>query len=370
MKIDVRCVKTYGKLITKFVDASHPQYSTLYLDFENQRIYFGSNRGFGIVTMPVTDYDPKVKPFCVNALSFIAVVEAVPILDVDSYEEKNKEKIKVHYVFRHENGDSFQIAHSDLEEFNYPKFDADLSDAVVLNQEFIPAIRKASIFTSPDGAKNLDGVFVRNGCIYGIDKLRMYEEALAVAENENLILPRNVWEIFVLENLIDPKIKIDETCIWVISDDITLQFPVNLELFLPEEVGTPEFRAKYQHEHSVRLDKAALGNMIQFFLPFVSDVVQQRLQFIFNGDGLGIKTEDGNIISRRVPYSDDADTAYFTGQKIWVSALWVKNILSCLSNGKDAVVQIGIDFKVAPLVFSIVGDESTHIVYSRIKDSA
>lgn len=367
MKIDVRNIKTYGKLIAKFVDAGHPQYSSLYLDFGNGRVYFGSNRGFGAVTMSVTDADPEIKPFCVNALSFIAVAEAVPILDV---ERREQEKGKVKYVFRHEDGDSFQIAHNDLEDFNYPAFDVDFSDAVSLNQELIPAIRRASAFTSPDGAKNLDGVFIRGGRVYGIDKFRMYEESVEGADGENLALPRNVWEILVLENLAEPKIKIDENCIWIVSEDVTLQFPLNLELFLPEEVGTAEFKAKYAHPHCVRLDKNSLGGMIQFFLPFVSDVVQQRLQFIFNEGGLEIKTEDGNVISRHVPYADSEKDGYFNGQRIWASAQWVKTILSCLPNAKDAVVRIAVNFDVAPLVFSVDGDDSVHIVYSRIKDGA
>jgi len=368
MRIDVRELKHYSKLITKFVDTSHPQFSSLYLDFEGQCIYFGSNRGFGKVTMPVTDYDSNVKPFCVNALSFIAVAEAVSLLDVEIKKDKDKKDC---YVFRHESGDSFQIAYTDPDDFELPKFDIDFSDAIALNKDYIPCIRRASVFTSPDGAKNLDGVFVRNGSMIGFEKLRMYEEVLSGVDiNDNLILPRNVWEILVIEDLDEPKIKIDENCIWIIATDVTMQFPVNRELFLPEEIGGDAFRANYQSEYSVRLNKNALSNMIQFFLPFVSNVVQQRLQFIFNATSLEIKTEDGNIISRHIPYSEAADTSYFKGNKIWVSAMWLKNILSCLPNPKDAVVEIAVDFKKPPLVFSIVGDNSTHIIYSRIKDSA
>jgi len=337
----------------------------MYLDFVDQRIYFGSNRGFGIVSMPVTDYESEIKPFCVNALSFLAVVEAVPILDVIGI---GNGKVKG-YAFQHESGDSFQISQSDLEDFNYPKFDADFSDAIVLDKELIPAIRRAGIFTSSDGAKNLDGIFIRNSHIYGMDKYRMYEEDLRDSKYGDLSIPRNVWEILVLEILNEPKMKIDENCIWVISEDITLQFPVNLELSLPEEVGSDGFKEKYKHLHSVKLDKSIFSGMIQFFLPFVSNVVQQRIQFIFNESNFEIKTEDGNIISRHIPYSENIDTSYFNSQKIWVSALWVKNILSCLSNVKDAVVNIIVDFDKAPVTFSIVGDETINIVYSRIKNN-
>ena len=354
MKIDVRAVKNYSKLITKFVDTGHPQFSTLYLDFKEQRIYFGSNRGFGMLVMPVTDYDPKAKPFCVSALSFIAVAEATPLLDVEGF------------VFRHESGDSFQIAHTAAEDFEVPNFGVDLSDATALDEVYIPAIRRAGVFTTSDGAKNLDGIFVRDGHVFGLDGFRMYDEALPT--NDNLVLPRNVWEILVLETLENPKIKIDEHCIWIVSADMNLQFPIDHDLSLPEEVGTDDFRAQYQHKHSVRVSKNTLINYVQFFLPFVTEIVQQRIQFIFNNASLEIKTEDGNVISRHIAYSEPVDS-YFNGRKIWVSALWIKNILSCLPNGKDATVEISVDFDKPPVKFSVVGDDAIHIVYSRIKDS-
>jgi hypothetical protein len=57
---------------------------------------------------------------------------------------------------------------------------------------------------------------------------------------------------------------------------------------------------------------------------------------------------------------------------VWVSAVWVKNILAALPNDKDASVQIAVDFgiKKPAMDFSVAGNESIHIVYSRLKDGA
>jgi hypothetical protein len=360
MKIDVRALKKYGKLIQKFVDTGHPQFSNLYLDFAEQRIYFGSQRGFGIVNMLVEDADPKAKPFCVNALNFLAVAEEFPLLDVEGY------------VFRHGDSDSFQIAHVELEDFEYPDFGIDLADAVAINKNYIPAIRRAGSFTDPEGAKSIDGVFIKNGHIYGLDKLRMYEEIIPDADEDNFDLPRNVWEILVLEILEEPILKIDEAHIWVKADDIQLQFPVCLELELPSNIYKPEFAAQYAHPTKVKVGKNMLTNVIQFFLPFVSDVVSSRLQFIFNTDNLEIKTEDGNVISRRIPYADTVDPGYFNGIRIWVSAVWMKNVLAALPIGKDIAVEIAVDFdkKKPAMDFRVADNDSIHIVYSRLKDGA
>jgi hypothetical protein len=360
MKIDVRALKKYGKLIQKFVDTNHPQFSNLYLNFAEQRIYFGSQRGFGIVNMLVEDIDPKARPFCVNALNFLAVAEEFPLLDVDGY------------VFRHGDSDSFQIAHVESEDFEYPDFDIDLADAVAINKDYIPAIRRAGSFTDADGAKSIDGVFIKEGHVYGLDKLRMYEEIIPDAAEYDFSLPRNVWEILVLEILEEPVLKIDDTHIWVKADDIQIQFPVYLELKLPQNIGTEKFRAQYDHPTRVRVNKETMASVIQFFLPFVSDVVSSRLQFIFNADNLEVKTEDGNVISRRIPYTDAVDPGYFTGNRVWVSAVWMKNILAALPIGKEFSVQIAVDFdpKKPTMDFSVADNASVHIVYSRLKDGA
>jgi hypothetical protein len=358
MKIDARALKKYSKLIQKFVDTGHPQFSNLYLNFAEQRIYFGSQRGFGIVNMLVEDLDPKAKPFCVNALNFLAVAEEFPLLDVEGY------------VFRHGDSDSFQIAHAESEDFEYPDFDIDLADAAAINKNYLPAIRRAGSFTDPEGAKSIDGVFIKNGHVYGLDKLRMYEEIIPDAGGDNFDLPRSVWEILVLEILEEPSLKIDDIHIWVKADGIQIQFPVCLELELPPNICKPEFALQYDHSTKVTVGKETLMSVIQFFLPFVSDVVSSRLQFIFNADNLEIKTEDGNVISRRIPYADAADPDYFNGSRIWVSAVWVKNVLAALPIGKDFSVQIAVDFdrKKPAMDFRVVNNESVHIVYSRLKD--
>jgi hypothetical protein len=358
MKIDVRALKKHGKLIQKFVDPGHPQFSNLFLNFEEQRIYFGSQRGFGIVDMIVQDSDPKAKSFYVNALNFLAVAEEFPLLDVKGR------------VFSHGDSDVFEIAGVESEDFEYPDFSIDTADAVALNKNYIPAIRRAGSFTDPDGSKAIDGVFIKEGHVYGLDKLRMYEEIMPDATEDSFSLPRSVWEILVLEILEDPVLQIDDTHIRVTADDIQLQFPVGLELELPASVGTEKLRVQYDHPTKVLVAKETLASVIQFFLPFVSDVINSRLQFIFNADNLEIKTEDGNIISRRVPYAGEVDRNYFNGTRIWVSAVWVRNVLAALPVGKELTVQIAVDFTKPTMDFSIAGNGAVHIVYSRLKDGA
>jgi len=370
MKIDVRALKKYGKLVQKFVDTGHPQFSNLCLNFAEQRVYFGSQRGFGAVNMIVEDPVSGAKPYYVNALNFIAVAEEFPVLDVAEVFGEDK-KFKG-YAFRCGESNSFQIAHVESDDFEYPDFNADFNDAVAINKNYIPAIRRAGSFTDPEGAKAIDGVFIKGGHVYGLDKLRMYEEIVPDASADNFNLPRNVWEILVMETLDEPVLKIDESRIWVKATDIEIQFAVFPDLNLPPNVNTDKFRAQYEHETKIRIGRDMFMSVIQFFLPFVSDVVSSRLQFIFNSDNLEIKTEDGNIISRRIPYVDAVDPGYFKGDRVWVSAVWMKNILTALPSVKDQSlsVQIAVDFKKPTMDFCIVNNPSVHIVYSRLKDGA
>jgi hypothetical protein len=64
------------------------------------------------------------------------------------------------------------------------------------------------------------------------------------------------------------------------------------------------------------------------------------------------------------------DRDYFNGTRIWVSAVWVRNVLAALPVGKELTVQIAVDFTKPTMDFSIAGNGAVHIVYSRLKDGA
>jgi hypothetical protein len=320
------------------------------LDFENQRAIFGSQKGFGTIKMPVTGYDGSQKPFLVNLSSLLAIVSEFPVLELDGY------------TFKSGATNEFEIAHLD-DDFEYPEFNSMSAKSFACSKEVISAIKRAGLYTDPDGNASLNGVFIINGSVAGTNKSRLCEEKLDELAGVDLNLPRSVWEIMALEVLGD-NLTIDNSSadkFFVANgDEITIQFAISSALKVPP-ITDPRFVEKYNHSSFVKVNKAAFAQIVSFMSPFVASATATRMQMIISEDEIELKTEDGNQrISRKITPIETTPGVY-NGDKIWVSNEWIKTILSSLE-GETVVIQI--DPASAALNFYTEEKPNLHIVYS------
>ena len=352
MTIDAKNIVKYAKICERLKDDSQPIYDSGLLDFENGTMTFGSQKGFGQIKMEVTGWDGAQKPFFINLNSFLNVVKEFPVLELNGFE------------FKHGTDNVFQIAHLE-DDTRYPDFiGSGNASPVKIDDSALSAIKKCGLFVDVDGQASLNGVFIKDGNVWGTNKNRLYEEHVDSLMLADLSLPRIVWETLILDVLgEDLVIAKDESSFFISNgDEIKIQFAVNSALSSPD-IHNHNFVNKFDHPSHIILDRDIFYGVINFIQPFVINNASQRIQFIIGDTQLEIKSEDnGNIISRKIPILEKVGSIDIDS-KIWVSTNWIKTILSVL-NGKTIKIQI--DLTKPAINISSPEDLSTHVVYCRL----
>lgn len=355
MIIDCSFIRQYSKLVARLKDQNQPIFDSILLDFQNQCAMFGSQKGFGQIKMPVENLDPNVKPFFVNSVAFLAVVDSFPTLELDGYAFKSGE------------GNSFEVAHIEDDSFSYPDFIQTSDDTPFkLSKAMLSAIKRAGSFTDAEASASLNGVFILKGYLFGTNKVRFYQEYIDDLKDTTIAFPRAVWETLVLDVLEgDVTIKKNESQFFLSSGDaISLQFSLSNELTGPD-VTSDKFKASYEHEEKITLDRSAFLELLSFFMPFVANSDNNRIQLVYHEDHLEIKTEDGNKISRRMPvvYSDFEK---FRDKHIWVSCVWMRSIVSLLPEGDKVAFKTN---DKAAVCIRAEGNDNVTCIYSRLKEA-
>lgn len=351
MTIDFSNVAKYARICEKLKDDTQPIYDSGLLDFEKQVLVFGSQKGFGEIKMPVTDWDGAQKPFFVNLNSLLNVISEFPILELTGY------------TFKHID-DTFEIAHIE-DDARFPSFIASESQShLTLDANILNAIKRCGLFVDADTVASLNGIFVKDGSIWGTNKSRLYEEQVTSLANVDMALPRIVWETLAMDVLGDSLvIDKDDNAFFVSNDnDIKLQFAIATALHSPD-IHDANFVSKFNHESFITLDKGTFMSVINFIQPFVAGSASQRVQFIIEDNSLIIKSADnGSIISRKIPIINKVGDLT-NGDKIWVSANWIKTILSVLDG---SVIKMQIALNNPAVNISAEGTPTTHVVYCRL----
>jgi hypothetical protein len=237
---------------------------------------------------------------------------------------------------------------------------------VKIDANALSAIKKCGLFVDLDGQASLNGVFIKDGNVWGTNKNRLCEEHVDSLVTADLSLPRLVWETLVMDVLgEDLVIDKDEISFFISNgDEIKIQFAINSALASPD-IHSPKFIAKFNHPSYITLDKTEFLGVINFIHPFVLSNASQRIQLIIGDTLLEVKSEDnGNIISRKIQITERVGNID-VGSKIWVSTNWIKTILGVLV-GKTVKIQV--DLNNPAINVSSVEEPATHVVYCRLTE--
>jgi hypothetical protein len=353
MTINAEFVAKYAKICERLKDDTQPIFDSAKLDFEHGIMTFGSQKGFGQIKMPVEGWDGKQQPFFVNLNSFLNVIKEFPVLELEGF------------TFKHGTDSSFDIAHLQ-DDAGFPDFiNSGNATSVKIGKAELEAIKKCGLFVEVDGQASLNGVFVKDGFVWGTCRNRLCEEQVDSFKGADFALPRMVWETLILdvlgENLVIDK---DDKSFFVSNgEEIKIQFSVNSSLSSPD-IHSDKFVSSINHQNFIVIEKTALAQIMNFIQPFVANSPSQRIQLVIAGeDSLEIKSEDNNnIISRKIALLEKSGDLN-DGDKLWVSANWIKTILSILG-GKTVKMQIDMS---KPAVNIISPEEpATHVVYCRL----
>jgi hypothetical protein len=355
MTIDAKLIAKYARICERLKDDSQPIYDSGLLDFEHGSMTFGSQKGFGQIKMDVEGWDGNQKPFFVNLNSFLNVIKEFPVLELDGFK------------FKHGADDVFEISHLE-DATRFPDFiNSGNAAPVKIDASALSAIKKCGLFVDVDGQASLNGVFIKNGNVWGTNKNRLCEEKVDSLSGADLSLPRIVWETLIMDVLGEDLVIDKDDASFFISngDEIKIQFAVNSALSSPD-IHNPNFVNKFDHPNYIALDKAVLLGIINFIQPFVINNASQRIQLIVGDSLLEVKSEDnGNIISRKIPIIEKVGSIDLNS-KIWVSTNWIKTILGVLG-GKTVKIQI--DLTKPAVNVSSIEEPNTHVVYCRLTEA-
>jgi hypothetical protein len=355
MTINAEFIAKYAKICERLKDDTQPVFDSGKLDFEHGTMTFGSQKGFGQIKMPVEGWDGKQQPFLVNLSFFLNVVKEFQVLELDGF------------TFKYGADDSFDIAHFE-DDVNFPDFiDSGSPTLVKLGKTELDAIKKCGLFVEADGQASLNGVFIKDGFVWGTCRNRLCEEQVDSFKTLDVALPRMVWETLILDVLGEDLVidKDDKSFFVGNGEEIKIQFSVNSDLKSPD-IHSEKFKANFNHPNFVVVDKSSLMQIMNFIQPFVLNSPSQRIQFIISGDdALEIKSEDNNsIISRKIDLLEKNGNLK-DGDKLWVSANWIKTILSVLGG---LTVKMQIDMSKPVISITSPEDAATHIVYCRLME--
>jgi hypothetical protein len=353
MVINAEFVAKYAKICERLKDDTQPIFDSAKLDFEHGIMTFGSQKGFGQIKMPVEEWDGKQQPFFVNLNSFLNVVKEFPVLELEGF------------TFKHGTDNSFDIAHLE-DDAEFPNFiDSGKAASVKLGKDELEAIKKCGLFVEVDGQASLNGVFVKNGFVWGTCRNRLCEERVDSFKNADFALPRVVWETLILDVLGEDLVidKDDESFFISNGDEIKIQFSVNSALSSPD-IRSDKFVSSIDHKNFIVIGKAALAQIMNFIQPFVANSPSQRIQLIIaRDDSLEVKSEDNNnIISRKIAILEKSGDLK-DGDKLWVSVNWIKTILSVLGG---ETVKMQIDRSKPTVNITSPEEPATHVVYCRL----
>lgn len=355
MTIDCTNIVKYAKICDKLKDDSQPIYDSGLLDFEHKCMTFGSQKGFGRIPMPVEGWDGKKEPFFVNLNSLLNIAREFPVLELDGF------------TFKHGVDGIFEIAHTE-DEARFPDFiDSANGNTVEINGESLDAIRRCGAFTDVDGIASINGVFIKDGSVWGTNRTRMCEARVNALSKVDIALPRIVWETMAMDVLgAHITVKKSGSSILVSNDDaVQLQFVESTILASPD-IHDEVFVSKFDHENSIVLDKNMIANVVNFIQPFVVSSSAQRIALIIDGDTLEVKsTDNSNIISRKIPILEKTGNIE-DGSKVWVGANWLRTMLGVIEADK---VRIQLDTSKPAINVSASDDKNVlHIVYCRLAE--
>jgi hypothetical protein len=356
MTINAEFIAKYAKICERLKDDTQPVYDSALLDFEHQTMTFGSQKGFGQIKMPVDGWDGRQKPFTVNINSFLNVVKEFPVLELEGF------------TFKHGTGDSFDIAHLEEDGFSFPEFiNSGNPVSVKIGKAELDAIKKCGLFVEADGQASLNGVFIKDGFVWGTSRNRFCEERVDSFKATGIDLPRMVWETLVLDVLGENLLidKDDKSFFISAGDEIKIQFSVSHALASPD-IHSDKFKDNFNHPNFIVIDKAVLMQVMNFIQPFVANNPSQRIQLVISGDdSLEIRSEDNNnIISRKIPVIEKSGNLN-DGDKIWVSVNWIKTILSVLDG---STIKMQIDLSKPAINITSPEKAATHVVYCRLME--
>lgn len=359
MKIYADSFKAWNKVLDSYQEKGSPIGESLYFNFKDSYIYFGSKEGMGrmkfVFEKELTEED--IPNFFVSTTKFLNVVTQYDYLNLTEklVFTNGKDKYKIAPIIDDDKIDCSLLANS--------KFSNDL----VLDKAQLDKISKALQFTSKDEANaNYRNVFIQDKTICGLTtKTPMYESSIDM-DGEiciSLNVAKTIGQVgFVTDGCTLQTNQGNNKKIISRDGELEIIVPGNNSIEFPQN-RNPQFIESYKYDTILKLETEALSKVLSVLRPYFNDVQNAKVTLTIDED-ISVKVEDAtNAVERHIEYLEVSDE--LKGKTYSISGTKIEQALGVL-RGKELFIGLP-TLDTSPIV-NLYNDESQHVLIARFKN--
>jgi len=359
MKIYMDNFKAWNKILESYQEKGSPIGESLYFNFKDSYVYFGSKEGTGRMRFNFEKEltEENISNFFISTSKFLNIATQYDYLNLtDKLVFTNgKDKYKIAVI-----QDDSKI---DCSFITNTKFEKNLP----LNKEAIEKIVKALLFTSKDEANaNYRNIFIQQKTICSLTtKTPMYEAPIEI--DEDIYLSLNVAKTIIQVGFVRDGCSLmtnagvnkkivsrDEELEIIVPGSSSVEFPQN---------KNAKFIENYSYSTFVKLETETLIKVLSVLRSYFNDVLNSKITLTIDDD-INIKVEDStNSIERHVPYLEVSEE--LKGKMYSISGAKVEQALSVLK-GKELFIMLPTE-DTSPIV-NFYNDNTQHLLISRFKN--
>lgn len=359
MKIYTDSFKAWNKILEFFQEKGSPIGESLYFNFKDSYIYFGSKEGTGRMKFVFEKEldEEEIPNFFISTTKFLNIATQYDYLNLSDklVFTNGKDKYKIASIVDDDKIDCGLLSNT--------QFSTDL----VLEKEHLDKINKALQFTSKDEANsNYRNVFIQDGHICGLTtKTPMYEAPIDISGEVyfSLNVAKTIGQVgFVTDGCtlktnsgVNKKIvSRDGELEIIVPGSNSIEFPQN---------RNPNFIASYDYDTVLKVETEILSKVLSILRPYFNDVTNSKITFVIDDD-VTVKVEDStNEVERHIEYLEASDE--LKGKVYSISGTKIEHALSVLK-GKEVFIALPTGDS-NPIV-NMYNDDSQHVLIARFKN--
>jgi len=353
MKLNLQNVLKYKSILLSTAEQGHPVYSSLFLDFTNEKAYFSNASFAGVVDIKVTVEDGEDIPNSV----FVPLDKMVHLLSRGSEINLDSEG-----TILLASGDKVKLSVMEDASYTPPGFilddDTKQSSTIKDFSSVAGRVKQAMLFADDLPETAMNGVFFKDGNIIAAEATRMYQVKNVVED-----LPDGNFSIAMCKVLValqgEEVVTITTTPNILqlsVASGLTIQTGVSsfLEMI---DVFDPDFVSSYDHEDSVTFPRDKFLEELNFITPFFNQDHGMRIKIAFLEDAIQFIVDEEDKITTLIQDVEYSDFEAFRDQTKWISGHYLKIIGNVLEKDR-LTLKLSSD---SPIL-DFVADDDLHII--------
>lgn len=362
MTIVTENLVAYTRTFDKVRVAKIAYYGSVYLDFQNEFLYFQNESMIVRIPLELEDKQDIENVFVFDGDKFFLLVNQYETLSFDgkSFISPDNNEFKLSLF---------------SEPYDLPELDPNPEDEsweeinFTVTPDLLYHIRNAMTYISLE-QDSLKGIFFDGGELIALQSKKFYQASIDILENFSL--PYDFLKVFLsfenLGNLTIYKQNHGDAHRYIFKqNEVTIRFVTSENLSIPVDIHSEDFIKNYDHENYFCLSKSSFVEASNFLEPFTKDIVKSKVIFRFdpNSDSLTIHVNDEqNFINYKVEVEEYSSNTEFQDKELSISLSSVSSIFSQINS---ELVYITFDSDSPAMKFSSGSDANYFIILTKIK---